>query len=116
MQLIIKKYNFISFVCLFIFLPLALFFMEELEESHLPHIKASDMHELRLAHETKNMILSAKMKLKASLFRKESRGSHFRLDYPNSDDTNWSAWVNIFKNKDGKMKLEKQPFGTCATV
>jgi len=77
-------------------------------------MKASDMHELRLAHETKNMIINAKMKLKASLMRKESRCSHFRLDYPDMDDKNWQAWINIYKSKKGKMKLEKQSFGTWA--
>jgi len=92
----------------------ALAYVDELYESHLPHLKASDMHELRLAHETKNMIIVAQMKLKASLMRKESRCSHFRLDYPKVDDKNWQAWINIYKSKKGKMKLEKQAFGTWA--
>jgi len=92
----------------------ALAYVEELNDSHVPYLKASDFHELRLAHETKNMIISAKMKLKASLMRKESRCSHFRLDYPNLDNKNWQAWINIYKSKKGKMKLEKQPFGTWA--
>ena len=94
----------------------ALAYVEELEESHLPHLKAKDFHELRLAHETVNMIISAKMKLKASLLRKESRCSHFRLDYPKVDNKNWQAWINIYKSKKGKMKFEKQAFGTWAKV
>ena len=92
----------------------ALAYVEELEQSHLPYLKAEDFHELRLAHETINMIISAKMKLKASLMRKESRCSHFRLDYPNLDNKNWQAWINIYKSKKGKMKFEKQAFGTWA--
>ena len=94
----------------------ALAYVQELEETHIPNLKASDMHELRLAHETKNMIISAKMKLKASLMRKESRCSHFRLDYPKIDNKNWQAWINIYKGKNGKMKFEKQPFNTWAKV
>ncbi len=94
----------------------ALAYVEELEESHLPNLKASNVHELRLAHETKNMIISAKMKLKASLLRKESRCSHFRLDYPELDNKNWQAWINIYKSKSGKMKFEKQAFGTWPKV
>lgn len=94
----------------------ALAFVEELKETHLPYLKASDMHELRLAHETVNMIISAEMKLKASLYRKESRCSHYRVDYPNIDNKNWEAWINIYKSKSGKMKLEKQPFGTWPTI
>lgn len=62
------------------------------------------------------MIISAEMKLKASLYRKESRCSHYRVDYPNIDNKNWEAWINIYKSKSGKMKLEKQPFGTWPTI
>lgn len=75
-------------------------------------LRAADMHELRLAHETRNMVLSAEMKLRASLFRTESRGSHFRLDYPEPDDANWRVWVNIHKGADGRMVLTRQPFGS----
>ena len=58
------------------------------------------------------MILSAEMKLKASLMRKESRCSHYRLDYPDMDDDNWQAWINIYKGADGSMQFEKQAFGS----
>ncbi len=88
----------------------ALAFIKELRDHHVPMLKAKDLHELRLAHETKNMIISAEMKLKASLMRKESRCSHYRLDYPNLDDENWQAWINIYKDSDSKMKFEKQAF------
>ncbi len=94
----------------------ALAYVEELRDHHVPMLRAADMHELRLAHETRNMIISAEMKLKASLVRKESRCSHFRLDYPELDDTNWKAWINIYKGPDGDMKLEKQPFGSWPTL
>ena len=94
----------------------ALSYIEELRDSHIPHLKAADFHELRLVHETENMIISAEMKLKASLMRKESRCSHYRLDYPKIDTKNWQAWINIYKGKKGKMKFEKQAFGTWAKV
>jgi len=74
----------------------------------VPHLTAKDAHELRLVHETKNMILSAEMKLRASLFRKESRGTHYREDYPRRNDPNWLAWVKIGM-VDGQMKLSKEP-------
>ena len=54
------------------------------------------------------MVLNAEMKLKASLFRTESRGRHYREDYPNRDDENWLAWVNL-KNIGGEMVLKKKP-------
>jgi succinate dehydrogenase/fumarate reductase flavoprotein subunit len=94
----------------------ALAYIDELYEHHVPMLKASSLHELRLAHETKNMIIAAKMKLEASILRKESRCSHYRLDYPETDTQNWNAWINIYKDNDGKMAFEKQPFGTWPMV
>ena len=94
----------------------ALAYVEELRDHHVPHLRASNLHELRLAHETKNMVISAEMKLRASLMRTESRCSHYRLDYPEMDNENWQAWINIFKGEDGKMQLEKQPFDTWPSI
>jgi succinate dehydrogenase/fumarate reductase flavoprotein subunit len=88
----------------------ALAYVEELNEHHVPMLLAEDRHQLRLAHETRNMIVTAEMKLKASLMRKESRCSHYRLDYPDVDTENWQAWINIYKDSNGTMQLEKQPF------
>lgn len=69
---------------------------------------ASDLHELRQAHEVKNMILNSEMKLRAALMRTESRGSHYREDYPARDDKNWLSWIIISKAGD-EMKLVKRP-------
>jgi succinate dehydrogenase/fumarate reductase flavoprotein subunit len=104
--------NFILYIKKENLLQAALAYIEELRDHHLPMLRAADMHELRLAHETANMIISAEMKLKASIMRTESRCSHYRLDYPNLDDANWRAWINIRKGPDGKIQLERQPFGT----
>ncbi len=104
--------NFILYIKKEKLLKAALAYIEELRDHHMPLLRAADMHELRLAHETANMILSAEMKLKASIMRKESRCSHYRLDYPGLDDENWRAWINIVKGEDGKMEFEKQAFGS----
>ena len=108
--------NFILYIKKENLMKAALAYIEELKDHHVPHLRASNLHELRLAHETKNMVISAEMKLKASLMRTESRCSHYRLDYPEMDNENWQAWINIFKGEDGTMQLEKQPFNTWATV
>ena len=41
------------------------------------------------ALELKNMLDLANVTLSASLFREESRGSHYRYDFPERDDDNW---------------------------
>ncbi len=74
----------------------------------LPMLRAKDIHDLRRAHEAENMILNAEMKLRASLFRTESRGTHFREDYPARDDDNWLAWIIITQGPQG-MVLTKRP-------
>ncbi len=81
----------------------------EFINGHLvPKLMANDAHEWRLCQETRNMALNAEMKLRASLFRTESRGDHFREDYPKRQDPEWLAWVKI-KDEQGEMKLYKQP-------
>jgi succinate dehydrogenase/fumarate reductase flavoprotein subunit len=102
--------NFVLYIKKESLLQAALAYVEELRDHHMPMLRAADLHELRLAHETANMIVNAEMKLRASIMRKESRCSHYRLDYPEPDTQNWNAWINIYKGKDGRMKLEKQLF------
>lgn len=102
--------NFVLYIKKASMMQAALAYIEELRDHHAPMLRAANMHELRLAFETRNMILSAEMKLRASLMRTESRCSHYRLDYPNVDDENWRAWINIHRGEDGRMQLEKQPF------
>lgn len=80
--------------------------VQYLREQMVPKMRAEDPHMLRLAHETENMALSAEMILRASLFRTESRGWHFREDYPNRDDENWLAWNQIRQGSRG-MELTK---------
>ena len=102
--------NFVLYIKKGTMMQAALAYVEELRDHHAPMLRAANMHELRLAFETRNMILSAEMKLRASLMRTESRCSHYRLDYPELDDENWRAWINIHQSADGSMQLEKQPF------
>jgi len=85
----------------------AITMVEFYKEQYAPKLLARDIHELRLAHETKNMLLGAEMTLKTSLFRTESRGTHYREDYPRRDDPAWLAWVKL-KDEGGKMKLWKE--------
>lgn len=74
----------------------------------VPLTRAEDPHELRMANEVRNMALNAEMTLRASLFRTESRGLHYREEYPNRDDANWLAWT-MLKDEGGQMTVHKVP-------
>ncbi|MEM1674052.1 MAG: FAD-binding protein [Candidatus Bathyarchaeia archaeon] len=86
----------------------ALTLIEFIRDHIVPKLYARDWHELWLAHEVRNMVLNAEISLRASLFRTESRGTHYREDYPRRVDPDWLAWVK-FKNDYGKMKIWKEP-------
>ena len=78
-------------------------------ENHVgPRLYAKDWHDLRLAHEAQNMLLNAEMMLKASLMREESRGAHYREDFPRRNDEEWLAWIRIRKEGE-QMHLFKEP-------
>ena len=82
----------------------------EFFRDHLvPKLYAGDQHELRLVHETRNMVLNAEMRLRASLFRTETRGCHYREDFPLRDDAKWLAWVIMKQGVDGAMEVLKRP-------
>lgn len=87
----------------------ALTYIEYFRDHQVPLLKADDLHELRLCHETANMVLNAEMKLRASLMRKESRGSHYREDYPKANDKDFLCWIKIRQGADGKMETVKHP-------
>jgi succinate dehydrogenase/fumarate reductase flavoprotein subunit len=79
-----------------------------LQQAYAPLLKADDPHGLRAAHETRNMLLNAEMKLRAGLARTESRGTHFREDFPFRDDAEWLCWVKLVE-RDGAMAVVKHP-------
>jgi succinate dehydrogenase/fumarate reductase flavoprotein subunit len=81
--------------------------IESLKEK-LPDLQAKDTHYLCKCHEVRSMTLCAELTFRAALMRSESRGFHFREDFPERDDKNWLKWI-IVKKEAGKMKLIAQP-------
>ncbi len=67
-------------------------------------MKAIDLHDLVKAHEATSLATIAELTLRAALFRQESRGFHYREDYPYTDNRNWLKWVMI-KQEDGLPKI-----------
>jgi succinate dehydrogenase / fumarate reductase flavoprotein subunit len=74
----------------------------------LKDLSAKDFHYLSKCHEVKSMTLCAELTYKAALTRTESRGFHFREDYPVPDDKNWLKWIILKKEGDG-IKITTQP-------
>jgi succinate dehydrogenase/fumarate reductase flavoprotein subunit len=83
--------------------------VERIRDGDIPSLRASDPHELVKAHETASMVLVAELFLRASIERKETRGDHFREDYPETDNGRWLQWVNIRKGPDGRPSVELEP-------
>jgi succinate dehydrogenase / fumarate reductase, flavoprotein subunit len=74
----------------------------------LSNLQAKDLHYLSKCHEVQSMTLCAELTFRAALMRAESRGFHFREDFPERDDKNWLKWI-ILKQDGGKMKLSTEP-------
>jgi succinate dehydrogenase/fumarate reductase flavoprotein subunit len=84
----------------------ALGHIDELKEK-LPTLQAKDLHYLSKCHEVKSMAICAELTYCAALTRTESRGSHFREDYPAADDGKWLKWV-ILRDDNGKIAASTQ--------
>ena len=65
---------------------------------------AADAKQAAECIHAEHVLLIAKMQIKASMLRKESRGVYFREDYPYIDDKNWCKNIMI-KKTDGKMEF-----------
>ena len=61
-----------------------------------------------LTRDLRSMVLIAEAVTRSALARRESRGAHSRIDYPDYDDT-WSKQNNVISNRDGQMTLEQRP-------
>jgi succinate dehydrogenase/fumarate reductase flavoprotein subunit len=80
-----------------------------LRDKVVPKLMARSSHDLRLCHEMKHKVLSAEMKLRAGLFRRESRGFHYRVDFPYRDDHNFLCYITVRKGDNNEMILSKAP-------
>jgi succinate dehydrogenase flavoprotein subunit len=63
-----------------------------------------------LARDLQSMLTVSEAVAHSALARKESRGAHSRIDYPNLDDKVWGKQNNVIsRSSDGSMKLRQVP-------
>ncbi len=74
-----------------------------------PILIARDAHDLRLVHEVVHKICDAEIRLRTALERRESRGTHYRTDFPNRNDSEFLCYITARKGEGGEMLLEKVP-------
>ncbi|HJP53819.1 MAG TPA: FAD-binding protein [Rhodospirillales bacterium] len=73
-----------------------------------PEARQSDQtrgQDLENALSVKNLALLGKLLAMAALKREESRGAHFRLDFPETDDDNWRAVTRLQPGADGGIEF-----------
>ena len=71
---------------------------------------AEDHFEILKAFELENMITLAEVVVKSSLAREESRGAHFRADYPDQNDSSWLKRTTAVLGRSG-LSIGTMPVG-----
>jgi len=61
------------------------------------------------ALELSNMLEYSELIVSGGLAREESRGAHFRTDFPTRDDVNWMRHTMAFRTDDGGHELRYKP-------
>jgi len=85
--------------------------LEEVQEvlaKDLPRLVAQDFHELVKCHEAVATAHTAACMWAAALLRTESRGWHYREDFPRRDDEGWLRWI-ILRKESEKLVFTTQP-------
>jgi len=62
-----------------------------------------------LSRDLKSMLMVSEAVARSAITRKESRGAHSRLDYPNLDDNVWGKQNNLITRDGDSMKLQQLP-------
>ena len=87
----------------------ALAHVRALQEEAVPRLFAPDFHELVKCYEVEATALTTALMYEAALLRTESRGWHYREDFPQRDDRDWLRWIVAEPNETGGPNFRYVP-------
>jgi L-aspartate oxidase len=67
------------------------------------------------AWETTNLLTVGSVLVEAARRREETRGSHWREDFPDADDASWFGHIDTTVGEDGALRLEYHPSSTLTS-
>ena len=91
---------------------------ERIEHEEVPAMRLGDQartsdrergNELESALAVRNLVLLGRILATAALRRTESRGAHFRLDYPQTDEARWRVVTRLESGGDGALEFHTDP-------
>ena len=85
--------------------------LQDLEAEEVERLHADTPRELMEALEAINMLTVAKLVATSAKMRKESRGTHYRSDYPQQNDREWLKNIIITRRND-EVGIELSPVPT----
>ncbi len=78
--------------------------IEELRGGWLPNLRRMDLPSLRRTIEAENSLKVAELMVRAALAREETRGNHYREDFPEINDEKWRKNI-ILTQENGAVNL-----------
>ena len=82
--------------------------LESLKAERFPKMRSATPKEVLEKIEVEKAFVTGEMIIRSALLREESRGAHFREDFPQTDDQKWKGNILLHKTSSG-MNLEFQP-------
>jgi succinate dehydrogenase/fumarate reductase flavoprotein subunit len=91
---------------------------ERIEREDLPRMRLADEarssewtrgHELESALSVRNLALLGRLLATAAGRREESRGAHYRLDFPDTDDVRWRVVTRLQAGPGGAIEFYTDP-------
>jgi succinate dehydrogenase/fumarate reductase flavoprotein subunit len=79
--------------------------VEQIREAFTSDLRVDSPRDLVEALELGNMLTVTEMIARVALMRQETRGSHYRLDFPERNDRDWLKSITV-KQMDGRMHLD----------